>query len=329
MKHLFGNVGVASLALAALGLSPVAKAQLQFTYEDSVSGHAVGSAYTGPIRVNLQLFDSGSLYPSLGSPGTAAGYGQNGTGTQSLAGGISTMNSLQASAPTGGMPNEDSWGVARVVTITDLAGSVVWSEANKNAELTLMFYGLQDFYVSQLANGFQEIDGTGLNVDWYYQSKTDPTYTQYDPLQGSSGRTGLSSYTSVTDGTKVLSTTSVGGFIHPNGTLGGTATQFASVFNETSGGTGQTYLNVTGGSMGSYFDTNGFDSPFMAGVTADLFAQFTTVVNDTNSDWLVRGNDPVSGLFAVPVPEPSTYGLMAAAALLGGAILRRRKQKKA
>jgi hypothetical protein len=283
----------------------------------------------GPIRVNLQLFDSGSLYPSLGSPGTAAGYGQDGTGTQTLAGGISTMNSLQASAPTGGMPNEDSWGVARVVTITDLAGSVVWSEASKNAELTLMFNGLQDFYVSQLANGFQEIDGTGLNVDWYYQSKSDPSYTQYNPLQGSAGRTGTSSYTSVTDGTKVLSTTSVSGFIHDNGTLGGTATQFASVFNETSGGTGQTYLNVTGGSMGSYFDTNGFDSPFMAGVTADLFAQFTTVVNDTNSDWLVRGNDPVSGAFAVPVPEPSTYGLMAAAALAGAVLLRRRKQKKA
>jgi hypothetical protein len=330
MKHLFGKApaGIASLALMAIGLSPAAKAQLSFSYEDTVSGHAIGSAFSGPFRVNLQLFDSGSLYPSLGAPGASAGYGQNGTGTQSVAGGISTLNGISTAGPTGGVANEDSWGIARVISITDLTGSVVWSEAGKNAELTLMFYGEQDFYIRQLANDFQEIDGRGLNVDWYYQSKTDPAYTQYNPLAGSAGRTSASTYATVTDGTKVLTTTSTAGFIHGPGELGGTATEFASIYNQNSGGTGQTYLSVTGGTMGGQFDTNGYASPFLAGVTADMFAQFTTVVNDTNTDWLVRGNDPVSGTLNA-VPEPSTYGLMAAGALVGLVALRRRKQKQA
>lgn len=320
----------ALLAGCALALSPLAKAQVTFSYEDTVSGHALGSSFTGPFRINLQLFDNGSLYPSLGSPGMAAGYGENGTGTQSVAGGVSTLNGLQTAGPTGGAAGEDSWGIGRVISITDLAGSVVWSEAQKNAQITLMFHGEQDFYVNQLANGFQEIDGKGLMADWYYQSKTDPMYTQYNPLLGSAGRMGADAYSTVTDGVKFLSTSSQAGFIHPDGTLGGSATEFASIFNVNSGGTGQTYLSVTGGTMASVFDQNYFASPFINGATADMFAQFTTVLNSDPqvADWLVRGNDPVTGNL-VPVPEPSTYGLIGAGALLGLVALRRRMQKRA
>lgn len=322
--------GAALLAGFALALSPLAKAQVTFSYEDTVSGHAIGSTFTGPFRINLQLFDNGSLYPSLGSTGAGAGYGENGTGTQSVAGGIATLNGLQNAGPTGGVANEDSWGIGRVISITDLAGSVVWSEAQKNAQITLMFHGEQDFYINQLANGFQEIDGVNLHADWYFQNKSDMGYTQYDPLLGSAGRTAADMYSTVTDGTKFLSTVSQAGFIHPDGTLGGSATEFASIFNVNSGGTGQTYLSVTGGTMAGYFDQNYFASPFIAGATADMFAQFTTVLNSDPqvADWLVRGNDPVTGNFTVPVPEPSTYGLMGAGALLGLIALRRRMQKR-
>jgi hypothetical protein len=325
------SAGVALMGLiASLGISPYAKAQLSLAYEDTTSGHAIGEAYTGTIKINLQNFDMGAVYPSLGATGAAAGYGANGTGTQTVAGGVSTLNSLQAAGATGAMAGEDSWGIAHILTITDNAGSVVWSEAAKNQQLTIMFYGEQDYYVNQLANGFQEIDGTGLHVDLYLQSKTDPTYTAYSPLAGSAGRTGASSYTTVTDGTKILSTVAVGGFIHDAGVLGGLDTAFASNFNASSGGHGQAFLDVTGGTMAAQFNTNSITSDFVPGLTADLFAQFTTTVNvnPTIADWLVSSNDPVQGVFTA-VPEPSTYGLIGAGLLAGVIALRRRRQNRA
>ncbi len=324
--------------VAAVGLAPAARAQFTLSYEEAFGGHHVGDLYAGPIRINLQDFDMGTLYPDLGAPGTARGYGQNGTGTQTIQGGINTLDGTQTVGATGAQVvpttvngvaqpasngTEDSWGIARIISITDLSGGVVWSEAGKNAQLTIMFYGEKDFYVNQLANGFQEIDGTGLHVNLYYQSKSDGAYTAYDPFPGSAGRTGVSSYTTATDGTLVLSAVSTPGFIHDAGTLGGLATEFASVYNQTSGGTGQTYLSVTGGANAFAFDQNYFDSPYVAGVTADLFAQFTTVPNTTTGDWLVRSNDPVTGAF-VPVPEPSTYAIMGVAFLSGLVALRRR-----
>jgi hypothetical protein len=334
MKILNGNrcAGAAFAALlASIGLSPSAKAQFVLTYEDTTSGHAIGEAFTGgDFRINLQNFDNGALYPNLGVPGTSAGYGENGTGTQTLPGGIATLDALQTAGPTGGEPGEDTWGIARIISITDLAGAVIWSETGKNAQLTIMFHGEQDFYVQQLASGFQEINGVDMNVDMYFQSKTDVGYTAYDPLLGSGGRTGADDYTTVTDGTLILSLESTSGFIHDDGTLGGLATEFASNFNQTSGGTGQMYLSVTGGSEASQFNSNGFSSPFGAGTTADMFAQFTTaaLAPGAVADWLVRSNDPVIGTVAqVTVPDGTasvSYGLMSAFVLMGFAALRRR-----
>jgi len=329
--------------VACVGLAPTARAQFTMSYEfNSGDGlHHAGDAFSGPMRINLANFDMGSLYAPM-ALGASAGYGAGGTGTQSVSGGIGTLDSAQAAGATGAalqstvingaaqsasLSHEDSWGIAQIFSITDLAGNLVWSEGGKNAQLTIMFYGEKDFYVNQLANGFQEINGVGMHVDLYYQNKSEVGYTAYNATPGSGGRTGPSGYSTVTDGNLILSTVSTSGFIHNDGTLGGLATEFASTYNATSGGTGQVYLNVTGGSMASAFDQNYFNSPFVAGQTADLFAQFTTTVTN-KSDWLVSSNDPVTGAF-VPVPEPSTYGLAGAALLSGMIALRRRSQKRA
>ncbi len=316
--------------LAMGGISSTGHAQLVLSYEDTISGNAIGDAFSGQFRINLQNFDMGSLYPSLGAPGTAAGYGANGTGTQTVAGGISTLNGIQTSGSTGAIGEEDTWGIARILSITDLAGSVVWSEAGKNQQLTVMFYGEQDFYVNQLANGFQEINGVGLHVDIYLQNMDDPLFTQYNPLAGSGGRSSLDEYATVTDGWNILRTRSVAGFLHDDGTLGGLDAEFSSIFNASSGGTGQMYLDVIGGTDAALFDQNAYTSTFVDGRTADMFAQFTTTVLTPGSvgDWLVRSNDPVTGIYASPIPEPSTYGLIAASVLAGAMLYRRRQRNK-
>ena len=326
MKLSTGGMMLTAL-IAAIGFAPSARAQL-FSYEaTSFDGlHHAGDVFSGQFRINLQNFDMGTLYPSLGAPGNAAGYGQNGTGTQTIAGGQTTLNGIQSVGATGAVGAEDSWGIARIVTVTDLDGNVVWSEPVKHAQLTVMFYGEQDFYVNQLANGFQEVNGSGMHVDLYLQNYSDSGYTPYNPLAGSAGRTGSNGYATATDGSLILSTVSTPDFIHDAGTLGGLATEFASVFNDTSGGSGQAYLSVTGGTYAPQFDRNFFDSPYVPGVTADLYAQFTTNINTSTGDWLVRSNDPVTGDF-VAVPEPSTYGLIGAAMLSGIIALRRRAQR--
>jgi hypothetical protein len=321
------QAGGALCALSALiAFSPSASA-VDFSYEDTVSGHAIGEAFTGGgFRINLQNFDMGTTYPSLGATGTSAGFGQDG-GAASVGAGITALNGIQTAGPTGAVGAEDSWGIARIITITDLVGSVIWSEAGKNAEITAMFYGVQDFYIRQLANGFQNIDGTGLTADFYFQSKTDPLYTQYDPNSGSAGRTGLDDYTTVTDGTMFLRTVSVPDFIHDAGVLGGLDTEFNSTFNNTSGGQGQAYVSVTGGADAAQFDTNGFVSPFGTGTTADLFAQFTTVAPSGVSDWLVSSNDPVRGNIA-GVPDSGSTLLMLTMGLAGLALGYRRRNRK-
>lgn len=343
--HRLKNSGAAVLTtlLASLALASNASAQsLVLAYEENFGTHVAGESFAGAFRINLQNFDMGSTYPDLGAPGTAAGFGANGTGPQTVQDGITTLNGIQTSGATGGVLQptlingeaqpgssgfDDSWGIARIISITDLDGGVVWSEVGKDQQLTLFFYGIKDFYVSQLANGFQQINGVGLQADLYLQDKSAPGYTAYDPFPGSGGRVGTNGYTTVTDGNLILSTVSVGGFINDAGTLGGLATEFSSTFNNTSGGTGQAYLNVIGGSDAAKFNTDFFASPFIPGVTADLFTQFTTTITSSTGDWLVRSNDPVTGNF-VPVPEPSTYGIAAVVGLFGIVALRRRNRQQ-
>ena len=220
------------------------------------------------------------------------------------------MNGIAGqTAPVGGLNGEDTWGIARIVTITDLAGSVIWSESQKNAEITMMFYGAQDFYIQQVENGFQHINAVDLQADFYFQSKTDPLYTQYNPLLGSGGRIDQDSYTTVTDGTRFLTTESVAGFIHGPNEFGGVASEFLSNFHLTAGGNGQTYLQVTGGTDAAQFNTNGYTSPHGAGTTADLFAVFTTTPTDV-ANWLVASNDPITGSVARGVPDSGSTLLM-------------------
>jgi len=337
------------LAALSLALLPAAKAQLSLVYEE---GALIGQAYSGPITINFTNFDMGSVYPTL-PQNTAVGFGVGGTALNTEAG-ISQLNATQLAGasgarnvattingtPTAAVGPEDSYGIARISSITDAFGRIVWSETGKNAQITVFFYGEKDFYVRQNpaipgAQDTQEIDGVGLHADFYFQSKTDPTYTPYidATVLGSSGRTGLPNdqFKDITDGTKILSTVSVSNFLHEDGVAGGLATEFVSNFNRNGAGSGQSYLSVTGGTQASFFNTNTY-SGLTPGTTADIFATFTTTPFDINpsvpaADWLVTSAGQAFDTTSA-VPEPSTYGLIGASVLVGMAAFRRRFQRQ-
>jgi len=132
----------------------------------------------------------GSLYPPLAGTGSAAGFrARAALGTQTVQGGISTLDALQfagANRSTHGADRgqwhtpkapatagtEDSWGIAR---ISDDHRSR-WSrslvgDGQKTRSSPFSSTAKKIFYVNQLANGFQQIDGVGLHVDLYLQSK--------------------------------------------------------------------------------------------------------------------------------------------------------------
>jgi hypothetical protein len=315
-----GFAGIAAAAiLAVVGFTPSANAQLNFS-----------PGFTGGfVSIKYSNFDMGTLYPTQGN----GSYGV----TNNTAAGSAALNLLPGQiAPTNpaGLTGlaEDSWGIARLSTIEDFSSNTIWSQIGTGQEVTVIFYGSQDFFLSK--DGTQQVTSSyGLHIDLYLQTVGSPGYTAYNPSLGSAGRTSQSTYNTVTDGTLLLSTVSTAGFLYAPGVEGGTATEFTSTFAPGVNGKGSAYLNVTGGTMASQFNTNSIQSVFNPGLFADLRVEFTTQPNsgpgsvgNPTGDWLVRSNDPVTA-FIVPVPEPSTYGLVAAGALLGLVAFRRMKAR--
>lgn len=327
-KNLF-----AALAVAGLGLLPSA------TFASALSDSILSDLYggTGFIEFKYANFDAGTVYNV--DPGTYGGAGST-SANSTVGAGETTLDGLPSNPAlgTGFNPGEDSWGIARVTSIEDSLGLASLWVPSAGAEMSVMFYGVKDYYVD--ATGTQQTtNGTGMILDIYLDTTPD-----YNSNLGSAGRTAFDAYSTVSDGELVLRLVSIGGHINIGTDEGGADAQFKSIFfPSTNTGEGSAYLSVVGGVWASAFDSDvfdgsagvaGFDPAYAANILAgldydpaDAYLKFETFPNITNSDWLVRSNDPLRLQLVEPtIPEPITAATgMIALGALSMAATRRRK----
>jgi len=330
----FRQVGGALLALSTLiAITPSASA-LNFVWVD---GPQAGQAFAGGgIQVKAINYDTGSLYAPL-ALNTAIGFGQGGTGTQTVAGGVATLDAAQTRAPLGVVAGQnDSWGILKITSIQATASDGVLHDIYNSAvapyELTAMFWGVNDFYLKQISAGSglagsgQIIDGAGLRVDIY----SDPS-KDFNQTPGPTGAHTVSTYPTATNGTLELSLLSTPGFINADGTLGGVATEFES----NTLNVGYAALNVIGGASAAQFNTNaiGFGGSSGAGFSPGLGNQTSTDVwfsftsTQGVNGWDVTSNDPMLANISRAPDSGSTLLMLAMGLACLGIGYRRRSRK--
>ena len=303
-QYRFRQAAGALLALPALTmLTPTASA-INFVW---LAGPEQGQAFAGGgIQIKAINYDTGALYnPTPAFPlNSAIGFGQGGTGVQTVAGGTATLDAAQTRAAIGAVAGQnDSWGILKITSIQATASDGVlrdiYNEANSPVELTAMFWGVNDFYLKQVSAGIpgfagngQIIDGAGLRVDIY----SDPS-KDFNQTAGPTGAHTVNTYATATNGLLELSLLSTPGFINAAGNLGGVATEFES----NTASVGYAALNVTGGASAAQFDTNaigfggssgGAFAPGLAGqASTDVWFSFTSTQGANG--WDITSNDPM------------------------------------
>lgn len=322
---------ITTVALAGLGLMP----SLAMASPASDAILAKLATGVGFIEIKYANFDMGTVYDAGLANGT---YGTSSTSAApAVAAGETALNALaQSPALNTYIAGEDSWGIARITSIEDSLANNLFvsgeSHGGVGYEMTAMFHGIKDYHLDKSTDQ-QITNGTGMVLEIYLAPvTTDP----FDPTTagGGAGRTSVDDYTTVTDGELVLRMVSIGGHINIESADGGADAEFLSIFRPSENkGEGAAYLASVGGLWGDVFDSDvfdgtagvlGFDPAYAANITAGLdydpadgYLTFETFPNVTDTDWLVRSNDPLRLKYTAPIPEPLTAatGMMALGAL--------------
>jgi len=223
----------------------------------------------------------------------------------------------------GAIGSEDTWGIFQINNITQGSGvgSTIYT-SNQLAPNPYQYYGV--FYGSQdSATSFDVLTNTtnflssGLHLDIWALNVNDVGDAYWTTVfnQGAgaldvtaagiaAARIGTSGYDRITNvgGSLVLSAEAIGNttgaYHHSNGTT----------FNNGD-------LNVTLNNL--------FTIP-SGNILGPLTYALSGVTTNVPSNWSVSFGGPITGS-VIPVPEPSTYGLVAAGALLGVVAFRRMK----
>lgn len=260
-------------------------------------------SFTG-LALTLGLF-AGALAPTAHAQLITI----SGTNIEITANGFSASN-LGFGAPgalttTGGF-TESSWGIFQITSIVDGTNTPVFAD-NLGTEYWGFFYNAYD--TSSVTAGTTTLfTGQGLQLDIYKLTTADLLNANFIALAnlGTAPRIDLDSFAGITNvGTQVFQSILVG--------------DLTSTYNTANGNTNANgVLQVTSDNL---FDTGSLD------LTTLNFSLGGTTIPDVAADWNVNFGGTIRGDLT-PVPEPSTYGLMAVAALAGIVAYRRRAQKQ-
>ena len=214
----------------------------------------------------------------------------------------------------------DVWGIFSIAAIQNTStGVTTWVRGQDGQYLTGIYGGLQDAKIEKAfagsANEFQISNMTGGWMEMYWNT------ADYDPTLTPAGRTAEKEFTGINSADLALSA------IFDGATNGGDPYPYvASTFIKSVQGSGSGYMDVIGGDMADWLDTNAMIDT--AGTGRDLF--FGIKYDDANfnaseNGWTVLGTGDVKGQVETPtVAEPGTLALMGLGLLGLGAAVRRK-----
>jgi hypothetical protein len=198
----------------------------------------------GAYKMTVDAFANGTLYPS-GTAGTiTCGSASNGAGD------IADCDTEAAFTAVGGVGSEDTWGILSVALITNTTLNTTMFSKGADGYIIGYFSGLTDFYSTVLSATTQQDYSVGGTVNLYLSN------TDYDPTVPSSNQANV--IASVTNLPLYLSLDFAVGAGDPTlDPAAGVATYTSFLNRATGNGQGSGFLNVTGGTAATTFDTNG------------------------------------------------------------------------
>ena len=283
-----------------------------------------GVAYADDVAFNFDgLWSWGTSYTeSLGTWTATNSNPYFGTTSQSLPNATIT-------APDG---TEDTYGIARINTITDTttATTTYDRQAAGAPQLTAFFYGFDDVLVKDISSTplkpSVSLLSTGGHLVIYQDTLKD--YNPATPPDAKTDRYGATGdgMNEITHGTVLLDLVPTALMFDATHTFTMDETFSFSTFI----GTGDMYLDVVGGTWASLYDTNSIATNDPLHPLADIRLGFSSEPAITASpgvlsrNWLVQGTGEGQTVSST-VPEPMSM-LMVAMGMLGvGATQRKRK----
>jgi len=230
----------------------------------------------------------------------------NGYSSSTLPPGTSAPGGLTSSSGA----KEDTWGVFQINSIDTLTPTLtnVFTE-NLGTEYWGVFYNSVDQSTTPLGGGSYSFTASGLKLDIYKVAVSDADDAAFNAVvnQGIAGRTSISGFNGITNaGSLVLSSEL---------TSGTTMTSFFTTPNHTAA-----FGAVT-------VNTNNMFELGLGDLSALSFS-LAGLTSQVPKDWTVKFGGTIDGNVSfAPVPEASTYGVMAAGLLIGLVGFRRRMQR--